>query len=136
QAGARRLTNEFLGGFYSLNGYYPGKTGQAMIANDLLQIVVRRNRAAGSPIDIAAVAASDPVAMYRQPEGPDFTMEDLQAAAAAATAAPARAASTSSPQPEMPNGVPKSRKGPLPSGLPLTLPPGLEQMLPLNKATG
>ena len=33
QAGPRRLTAGYLGGFYSLNGYYPGKTGHAAIAN-------------------------------------------------------------------------------------------------------
>ena len=41
QVGSKRLTADFLGGFYSLNGYYPGKVGQALIANGLIELVNR-----------------------------------------------------------------------------------------------
>ncbi|MBT4138466.1 MAG: hypothetical protein HOE48_11155, partial [Candidatus Latescibacteria bacterium] len=37
--GSRTLSADFLGGFYSLNGYYPGPTGHALIANDVLHLL-------------------------------------------------------------------------------------------------
>ena len=46
--GTRTLTADFLGGFYSLNGYYPGATGQALIANGLIDTI---NAAFGATFD-------------------------------------------------------------------------------------
>ena len=37
--GSRHLTGSYLGGFYSLNGYYPGATGHALIANEVLTAI-------------------------------------------------------------------------------------------------
>ena len=51
--GNRRLNAEYLGGFYSLNGFYPGATGQATIANEILQILNREYGAAFSAVDLA-----------------------------------------------------------------------------------
>src|SRR5206468_1800297 len=39
--GSRRLSADYFGGFYSLNGYYPGSTGHAIIADELVAIVNR-----------------------------------------------------------------------------------------------
>ncbi len=40
-AGSRRLTADYLGGFYSLDGVYPSITGHALIANDILGFLNR-----------------------------------------------------------------------------------------------
>ena len=37
--GAKKINAEYLGGFYSLNGYYPGATGHALLANELLNFL-------------------------------------------------------------------------------------------------
>ena len=75
--GSRRLTAEFLGGFYGLNGYYPGATGHALIANELLGLLNSAYGANFPPIDVDAVSLSDPVADYRQAEGPTWTTSEL-----------------------------------------------------------
>ena len=38
-AGLPRLSGDYLGGFYTLNGYYPGATGHGLIANELLALL-------------------------------------------------------------------------------------------------
>src|ERR1043165_7632227 len=75
--GSRRLTAEYLGGFYSLNGYYPGATGHALIANELLHQLNIAYGADFRQIDVQTVMQSDPVAAYRQAEGPDWTASQL-----------------------------------------------------------
>jgi len=75
--GSKRLSAEYLGGFYSLNGYYPGATGHALIANELLHEL---NVAYGSDfpqINLQVVMQNDPVAAYRQAEGPDWTLNQM-----------------------------------------------------------
>jgi hypothetical protein len=60
-AGSTKLTADYLGGFYSLDGYYPGETGQAAIANNLLSLL---NSAYGTnylPVNLGTVASTDPV---------------------------------------------------------------------------
>jgi hypothetical protein len=141
--GSRRLTAEYLGGFYSLNGYYPGATGHALIANELLHQLNVAYGADFRQIDVQTVMQNDPVAAYRQAEGPDWPAGQLPQPAPQpqrptpeaggltrredAGAAPARGGrAVSSWEPlGQPRGVP-------PGGL--QLPPGLEQVLPLSKA--
>ena len=127
RVGAKTLTADFLGGFYSLNGYFPGKTGHALIANGMLALLNQRFGTAFEPVDVEKTAGRDPVAAYSQAEGPDFTPADLMppvkggsqlAGAKPAKSEPARAAY--GPPPET-------------RTLPLKLPPGLEQVLPLSK---
>ncbi|MEI6243817.1 MAG: hypothetical protein WCQ64_02120 [Acidobacteriota bacterium] len=129
--GTRTLTADFLGGFYSLNGYYPGATGQALIANGLIDTI---NAAFGATFDAIrtdALLATDAVANYRLADGPDFTPADLTpppaAPVVAAAAVVAKAAGKSK----------KSANGPatVAGALPLTLPAGLEQVLPLDNAS-
>jgi hypothetical protein len=128
--GARKLTADFLGGFYSLNGYYPGKTGQALIANGVLELLNRTYETSYKPVDLEKILQQDPVAMYKQAEGPDFTPADLAppAAGGAQTATP--------PQPEtpaQPKTASEAAASAQPGRLPLVLPQSLEQVLPLNK---
>ena len=139
--GSRRLTAEYLGGFYSLNGYYPGATGQALIANELLH---QLNIACGADfrqIDLQTVMQNDPVVEYRQAEGPAWTPDQLPqpqpqrtepeergftaAGTTAITSASRRQTLSGWEELGQPQGASSGQ---------LQLPPGLEQVLPLSKA--
>lgn len=125
--GTRRLTADFLGGFYTLNGYYPGRTGHALIASEVLQLLNQTYGARFPLIDLARVAANDPVARYHAPGGP-LRQELPQPGPPAPPVerpAAARVASASAKRQDWP---PPQR----PPGR-LQLPPGLEQTLPLSK---
>ncbi len=130
-AGERVLSADYMGGFYSLNGVYPGATGHGVIANALLALIDRSFGATHPPIDLAEIAAVDPVVDYRLAEGPAFAPSDL----AGASAGSAREASPERATAGRLSG--KSRTKPQPAAAPaphhiLTLPPGLEQVLPLD----
>jgi hypothetical protein len=63
-AGTQLLTANYLGGFYSLDGYYPGETGQALIANEILNLINTTYGTAYLPLSLAAVAAADPTVKF------------------------------------------------------------------------
>jgi hypothetical protein len=136
--GSRRLTAEFLGGFYSLNGYYPGATGHALIANELLRLLNSAYGANFPPIDVYAVSLKDPVADYRQAEGPNWTTSELlhpqplSEFALPPSSVPV-ASRYASPAPASVLTEASGQMGETSTGL-LQLPPGLEQVLPLSKA--
>jgi len=68
-AGSLTLTADYLGGFYTLDAVYPGPTGNALIANNLLSFL-NATYGKGLPlIDTAKVAALDPVVLYQKPAG-------------------------------------------------------------------
>ncbi|HSE19886.1 MAG TPA: hypothetical protein VLB46_22685 [Pyrinomonadaceae bacterium] len=136
--GARRLSAEYLGGFYSLNGYYPGATGQALIANELLQ---QLNICYGSDfpqIDIRRVMENDPVAGYRQAEGPNWPADKLRPKAVQAQSSLDNTRSETRSRSAMRSHIDQWSKLPLTESAapakPLKLPPGLEQVLPVSKA--
>jgi hypothetical protein len=60
----RTLTRDYLGGFYSLNGYYPGATGHALIANELLSLLNRTFDTTFPLIDLAQVSEDDPAVRF------------------------------------------------------------------------
>jgi hypothetical protein len=134
-AGSRIFTGEYLGGFYSLNGYYPGKAGHAIIAN---QILAQLNQVFGSnfpAIDVNSVVPSDPIANYRAAGGRNWTQQDLELATSNVNSGDRLHAngpsvdftgSASSHSDTAPLTA-KTPKGPL------RLPRSLEQVLPLNK---
>jgi hypothetical protein len=133
-AGTKRLTAGFLGGFYSLNGYYPGRTGHALIANLALQVLNQTYGAAFPLIDLASVAAADPVTEAQPAAGPDLPVGSWPAQAPAPSPSPSLAAVVSRPPAKA--GVRKAAGTwpPKPAARRrLELPPGLEQVLPLNK---
>ena len=108
RAGSRQLTADFLGGFYSLNGYYPGKTGHAAIANLALGQLNQAFGAAFPPIDLGSIAATDPVAQYQPAQGPDLTAgPPALPTAPPAPGTPAAAAATGSPAGSLPAVAPE-----------------------------
>ena len=136
--GSKILTAEFLGGFYSLNGYYPGHTGHALIANEVLGVLNTAYGASFGLVDVGTVILTDPVAAYQQAEGPDWTssqLPQLHIALPPASSIPAKTAA------RQPGDVGRTRStwetsepAARVSSAPLQLPPGLEQVLPLSKA--
>ena len=145
QVGSRMLTGEYLGGYYALNGYYPGRTGQAIIANEILELLNARYGSNFPPIDLNAVLSSDPTAACRQAEGPIWPSTELQQLPFNPDPAPG------DPFPSLES---KRRNGehrnfsiednwkqlapvnpPSPPKQPLQLPTGLEQVLPLHPAS-
>lgn len=72
--GSQTLTADYLGGFYSLDGYYPGQTGQALIANQMLAFLNSTYKTGFRPIDLTTIWNSDPAARLqpsvRKPDQP------------------------------------------------------------------
>ncbi len=129
-AGGRRLSADFLGGFYTLNGYYPGRTGHAVIASEVLRFLDQSYGARFPFLDLARIATADPVVRYRAPAGPPrLELPPASSASAAreraAEPVPGRAASSIADR----SGWPPPQHSP---GR-LQLPPNLEQTLPLAK---
>jgi hypothetical protein len=125
--GSRRLTGDYLGGIYCLNGYYPGAVGHALIANEILQEINRRYGAHFPHIDLVSLIASDPVAGYRPATGPNWTADALREAARPASHPNLEYSPTTKTSQPVANGAGNVSRGPL------QLPPGLQQVLPLNE---
>ena len=131
--GARRLSADFLGGIYQMNGHYPGLTGHALIANEVLELLNHHFSAAFPLVDIPATIEGDPVASYQQADGPDLELTDLSALS---PAAPEEATASSDdvefmPVEADPFEAPAEHHNGHASRL--VLPDGLEQTLPLCK---
>jgi hypothetical protein len=141
--GARWLTAEYLGGFYTLNGYYPGATGHAIIANELLYFLNVNYGADFPQVNVSEVSQDDPVASYRRAEGPCWRLSDLPRpqplnvlaedaddyALGGSTSDATEGTSVQQPSGWEELGQPQ---GEAPTAL--RLPPGLEQILPLSRA--
>lgn len=122
-----KISGGFLGGFYSLNGYYPGPTGNAILANDILAMLNRVFGAGFPMIDVCKVMRSDPVAMYEPARGALWTLDHLIAL-------------QQQPKPAVAAEIPVQHPNSGSSSQPmttnrLTLPDGLEQVLPLAAGT-
>lgn len=59
--GDRRLTTDFLGGLFSLDGVHPTNTGYAIIANEFIKALNHRFHAGIPPVDVAVVLNDDPL---------------------------------------------------------------------------
>ena len=70
--GTAKLTANYMGGFYSLDGYYPGATGHALIANDILAFLNTSYGRSFPLVDAAAIQKSDPMTQLNLPSGPLF----------------------------------------------------------------
>jgi len=78
QAGDQELSGDFLGGFYLLNGVYPGRTGHALIANQLIDLLNLEFESNLEHLDVAAIAANDANTLSKIAEGPTYTEEYLK----------------------------------------------------------
>jgi len=76
KAGAFSLTADYMGGFYTLDGYYPGATGHALIANDILAFLNKTYGRSFAAVDLASVAASDPALQYQLAKGSIFALSN------------------------------------------------------------
>ncbi len=58
--GSQTLTADYLGGIYSLDGYYPGSLGQAVIANQMLSLLNTTYKRNFPMLDLVSIAKADP----------------------------------------------------------------------------
>jgi hypothetical protein len=69
--GNRVLKADYLSGFYSLNGFYPGVVGHTLIANGLLALINSTYGTSYSTVNLADALADDPalrrVQVFRRP---------------------------------------------------------------------
>ena len=64
QVGSKTLTADFLGGFYSLDSYYPGAVGHGVIANEVLTLLNQTYKTSFPLLDIVKVGADDPAGRF------------------------------------------------------------------------
>ncbi len=55
-----RLTTDFLGGVFTLDGIHPTNTGHAVIANEFIRVLNRHHAAGIPPVSVQQIAAEDP----------------------------------------------------------------------------
>ncbi len=63
--GSYSLTANYLGGLYSLSGYYPGTTVHALIANEILTLLNQTYKTSIPLADLGSVAPNDPAVRFR-----------------------------------------------------------------------
>ena len=68
-AGGAAITADYLGGFYSMDAVYPGPTGHALIANDLLAFLNTTYQQSFPLINVSTVAANDQTVSSKKPAG-------------------------------------------------------------------
>lgn len=61
EVNGERLTTEFLGGIFSLDGVHPTNTGYAVLANQFIRALDRKFDTEIPPLNVKKVAASDPL---------------------------------------------------------------------------
>jgi hypothetical protein len=64
--GGRRLTTDFLGGIFSLDGIHPSNTGAAATANYFIKTMNRRTAAHIPPVNVRNIERNDPLIPPRQ----------------------------------------------------------------------
>ena len=124
RAGAGTLTADYLGGIYQLNGYYPGATGHAAIAGAILQWLNQTCGTQFPAVDLRAALEGDAAAACRPAQGPNWTARDVPHPLPRAPQEPPP------PSPPASSATPAGRLEHQPL-VPLQLPEGLEQVLPL-----
>ena len=83
RVGDRELSADYLGGFYLLNGVYPGRTGHALIANQLIALLCRELGVRAGEVDVAEVMQGDGNALSKVADGGTYTDEYLEPRTAA-----------------------------------------------------
>lgn len=61
--GGQRLTTDFLGGLFSLDGVHPTNTGYAVIANEFIKALNRQAAAGIQPVNVRNVQRNDPLVL-------------------------------------------------------------------------
>lgn len=80
--GGQRVNADYMGGFYSLDGLHPGRTGHALIANELIGLINTTYGRSFTPVQVTAAAASDPVFAFRPATGEEYSPAELGISAA------------------------------------------------------
>ncbi|MCU1329401.1 MAG: hypothetical protein JWN34_4771 [Bryobacterales bacterium] len=75
--GTRTISADYLGGFYSLDAIYPGATGHALIANDILTLINSTYKTSFALVNPATIAATDPTMQYLKPNTTGFSARSL-----------------------------------------------------------
>jgi hypothetical protein len=83
--GSSALTADYLGGFYSMDAVYPGSTGHALIANDILRFLNSTYQVSFPLINPATVAANDLALTVVKPRGTVYTPASLNLPMGAST---------------------------------------------------
>ncbi len=83
EVGDRTLSADYLGGFYLLNGVFPGRTGHALIANELIALLSRECSERIGEVDVAEVMSADANTLSKVAGGPTYTGEYLEPRTAA-----------------------------------------------------
>jgi hypothetical protein len=76
-AGSSTVTADYFGGFYSMDAVYPGPTGHALIANDILTFLNQTYHESFPLVDIKSVAATDSTLLMQKPAGKIHTAASL-----------------------------------------------------------
>jgi hypothetical protein len=63
----RHYTADFLGGIYTLNGFYPGTLGHALIANDMIALINRTYGTNLATVALTSAIATDPAGRRSNP---------------------------------------------------------------------
>jgi hypothetical protein len=63
--GRQRLTTDFLGGIFSLDGFHPSNTGAAATANEFIREMNERLHTGLHKVKLRSVAESDPLVLAR-----------------------------------------------------------------------
>jgi hypothetical protein len=78
--GTTRITGDYFGGFFSLDGYYPGTTGHALIANDLLAFLNRTYGKSFPLVNVPSVLQDDATTKFttaREPNDEGYQLQPI-----------------------------------------------------------
>jgi len=75
--GNQTLNGDYLGGFYTLDGVYPGATAHTLIANDILSFLNKTYSRNFPLISIPTVSVNDPISQVQRPTGALHTAASL-----------------------------------------------------------
>jgi len=128
----RVITTQYLGGFFSLTGIYPGATGQAIIANGVIDFLNNLYGSRVQHINLDQVAQIDAVAQYRPPPGKAWSINGLYFPVPNGDCSTEENGARSRSSHDQINYYDEPTIDEKPS-TPLRLPPDLNQVLPLTR---